>query len=1415
MKRLLLASTVFLSLCLPSFAQSIPLSITIPAGDIPAGATGATGATGPQGPQGIQGPAGAAGATGPQGPAGASIQGPGPGVDYLPHGEFLKGASASVPATTTAECTVQPTGSGSAAILGQVGISATAAGTTGIEIAIYANNASATPNRPGVLLGSSAEVSTASGQPMATFSPGVALPANSLVWVCLQAGDTTFQYATTQTTATIQSSYMQYVGTANGGMDGQGGTPSANGVSTVVSAFGVWPSTLVGASFIETTAAPWVVFQLSSGTASIAPVNDALPEIVGLDTVGSTLSVNPGVWSGSPSLTHSWHMIGGPSLGSGSSFGPLTSAQVGERLQVDEIATNAAGSATETSDFVGPIETSLPVAAACGESPLPTCQVAPTALPVYPANFLEAAPATPVAGTVAASFPLSQHAIYPGCAVPPAAPTPASAANEWFFDPINGQTLAQGATGHAGSPFKDPQAITGGAQGYGSLAGLTSVGGVVNGQFFVSGTSFGAQRMGAAVFVAGIKQTLNSFSNTSIEVNLTPGTPTPTLANTEVDVGLFGQMMHPGDVAYVKPAPAGVNLGPLVFQNYSTSDATSTGAIEWTWIVRDPSSTSNPVFSAISANSSAGIITKGINAENAEPPTIGGALLQVAGSAASPAHDLVFEDMSVTSWIGHSNDPWNPSTYPNTGGHSNGTILTASPFMGATENPPSLQGTASAAGATKIFMNDGLPNISVSPAQIYVWSPGTYYQLADVGPGDPGFNAPSNTGIPNGTIVKDIQGIPGLNVAGNVATSSSLPATVTNGNVFFANDTQHAWVGVAGVWTDEGPAFIDIEACSTTANAATGCSQTPVGLDPVVNGSAAPTGSLPAWNGTTRALTAEFLYFTPYMVVPPAGAFNHVDWDDALDGANFSGSVGTNNSDPANPNDVVGNTCISLKNPTIRDTNNSIAFGLMSNSIVYGAKIKYRAVDAIDVYSSHRIIVANSFSSDATFQRGHPDEIQYANDGPGTESSEFYGNASVNNEFYTTTDSDNQFPDFTEAVGVTDDIYSGTYIADNIVVGSDNGLAISGTLNVLVHNDSLSDNSFGSSSGTIKVNAGNKSNIDNAAFSMVGNNISSSYSRAQIFTFTLTGTGFSPSGNSVTIDGIPVAQILTQSTTQITGNVPFGSPGPTIANTVVTPIGGGSVTPTTAAVNGATPCSADFSTVEGNVQLPALNYQTGSASIGNGTFCGSPSVGPNMIDGQSFAGIFTDMASWSPQDWRTEVSGVVSPFTEFHPLPAASVPFTIQGGSPSPCIQNEPTFSTGSCPTSGTIGTMNLRPNASFVPTPLSGLTTATNVTNFTQPGTVGDKFILSAASFCSDGVAICGGVNGPFVGEIFPAGIYTRISTGSTMAAFGSVASPFNPNVQPFTPGIIGAGVNLGAQMPPANHDRKPWSNPPNAGAY
>ena len=82
----------------------------------------------------------------------------------------------------------------------------------------------------------------------------------------------------------------------------------------------------------------------------VAPQNTALPRISGLDTVGSTLTAKTGAWTGTAPITYTynWHAIGGSSLGTASTFGPLTSGVLGQRLPVDVTATNASGAATAT-----------------------------------------------------------------------------------------------------------------------------------------------------------------------------------------------------------------------------------------------------------------------------------------------------------------------------------------------------------------------------------------------------------------------------------------------------------------------------------------------------------------------------------------------------------------------------------------------------------------------------------------------------------------------------------------------------------------------------------------------------------------------------------------------------------------------------------------------------------------------------------------------------------------------------------------------------------------------------------------------------------------------------------------------------------------------------------------------------------
>jgi hypothetical protein len=99
------------------------------------------------------------------------------------------------------------------------------------------------------------------------------------------------------------------------------------------------------------------------------PVNTFNPEVIGLDypndgastaVTGTTLTLNAkaGQWDNAPTgHSYSWHKPDGTVLGSGPTLTLDTSnaGVVGTVVEVDDVAANAAGSATATSHWFGPI----------------------------------------------------------------------------------------------------------------------------------------------------------------------------------------------------------------------------------------------------------------------------------------------------------------------------------------------------------------------------------------------------------------------------------------------------------------------------------------------------------------------------------------------------------------------------------------------------------------------------------------------------------------------------------------------------------------------------------------------------------------------------------------------------------------------------------------------------------------------------------------------------------------------------------------------------------------------------------------------------------------------------------------------------------------------------------------------------
>ena len=69
-------------------------------------------------------------------------------------------------------------------------------------------------------------------------------------------------------------------------------------------------------------------------------VNSELPVITGTTTVGQTLTVTPGTWSNTPTLTYQWRRSGSPIAGETDTTYLLDAADEGETISVTEIAIN-------------------------------------------------------------------------------------------------------------------------------------------------------------------------------------------------------------------------------------------------------------------------------------------------------------------------------------------------------------------------------------------------------------------------------------------------------------------------------------------------------------------------------------------------------------------------------------------------------------------------------------------------------------------------------------------------------------------------------------------------------------------------------------------------------------------------------------------------------------------------------------------------------------------------------------------------------------------------------------------------------------------------------------------------------------------------------------------------------------------
>lgn len=101
---------------------------------------------------------------------------------------------------------------------------------------------------------------------------------------------------------------------------------------------------------------------VSAGAGAVAevfaPKNVATPSITGTAKVGETLTGDDGEWSGTPAptLTRQWNADGIAIEGATGATYDLAEGDEGAEITLTVTATNSAGSASETSASVGPVE---------------------------------------------------------------------------------------------------------------------------------------------------------------------------------------------------------------------------------------------------------------------------------------------------------------------------------------------------------------------------------------------------------------------------------------------------------------------------------------------------------------------------------------------------------------------------------------------------------------------------------------------------------------------------------------------------------------------------------------------------------------------------------------------------------------------------------------------------------------------------------------------------------------------------------------------------------------------------------------------------------------------------------------------------------------------------------------------------
>jgi len=139
--------------------------------------------------------------------------------------------------------------------------------------------------------------------------------------------------------------------------------------------------TLTGASVNgKTYTAHYDASDVTLAVGLAAPANTAAPTIPTAAATGTTISCDPGSWTGSPTFAFSWLSDGVPISGATGQQYTLADGDSGHRITCHIVATNAVGSAAADSNTLVP--TLAPPANVGGGTTAPPTAVAPTPVPI-------------------------------------------------------------------------------------------------------------------------------------------------------------------------------------------------------------------------------------------------------------------------------------------------------------------------------------------------------------------------------------------------------------------------------------------------------------------------------------------------------------------------------------------------------------------------------------------------------------------------------------------------------------------------------------------------------------------------------------------------------------------------------------------------------------------------------------------------------------------------------------------------------------------------------------------------------------------------------------------------------------------------------------------------------------------------